>query len=1524
MKKLRVLLLCAVVALAAVGFAACGGEKEEYTVAFETAGGGTLATQTVKAGEKAQKPADPSKTGWTFTGWELDGAAYTFTEPVNANITLVAKYASVLGGAGTVIDPITIDTAAEWTQLGELLASGAPDYATSIYKQTANIASTLTAPIASFAGSYDGGGYTIETTQPLFTELSGRVENLTIRGDLSGGDRLALLALTANNAHIIHCTASGSLNTIRGVAGGLVAVQNGGRIEYGTVDVAVGAHMAGGIAGESSGAIVNCAASGEITADENGGGIAGLLRKDGLIQNCGFGGSVRSTSAAGGIAGCKEAGSAIYRGFTYGGEDDLIAGAYAGGIVGRIIFDLSYYEDTLDCAVHNDVRIIVTNTQRTKTICEGETEETSFADLGLPSAVWNTSASIPVLKTVSDALPITVNVRVGETTNAAPYGGHIADADLFAGTIHFSVLNELDADVQLQTVAVSVDAMTGVFADATAELTFAGDGKSAVYSTDGETNITLTHTRSRLNTLNAGNTSYAANVHFYTGGGKEYAFIIEKESTDAGYIGYLHMFARNNDAWTLQQSWSPKTDAFGGAYTLSSRYIVIDSEYTVETVESDNGTQQVGFNLIKFYMQIPGSDPMLEYFSRGITVMNFGWNINATEYSTALAFAVSSESMDYIWWNASGKLESAAFSDGYDFYEPTDAPFTGEWFDGTARYTVNAQDRTVQKETETPVSYTFVAEENCIAFTIGNENYKLSLGVNAFGDYRLHDLNGQSFIGVAYVDDYLTGEWKAGDMLIKIQNSPATSVSVNGTPASGVNKAVYNNAQAVRFAVGGTEYYLVRYSGDGLAVLYSENTQTFAIESNVYVENYVGTFATVTNGHRIQVQLKEDYTTEYTVDGTKKTSGSVVMAYNPTLETFTLSFSADGSLRVCTFMDASTMLMLDMSDEDIMYLFTATEKLARFAVDNHTSGTEMLEIDENGQFVRYNRGGDKGTPVALSAEWLDNFGFVLAIKDSMGEITQFFRADAVGNIVYFQVDPDLPLGAGELIAFIPQERFNELPGRYVNYNADNNTTDTIEIKTDGTMSETYTSIIEQTVSSTWYPSIGYLEEGGDTFIILHILTQAGNMVGNATQTAVGLSFFGGDMMYYKAELYPATREVYKENDTNSTLRIFETSLWVDSEEYKILSVAENGGAITLSLKSTAIPLPPLPPLGRSVSRAGDEITVTFTENSGHYTAMLTENNQTRTFAGETKLSYKNIAGTYASNKAVYTFEEVTLPMPGARLEFTENGTLYTFMYKDSVFTASGVQTLRMTYLPTYGPEITKYVRKDGNNLIVSSTLDETAADTAAPYTALDKSALAKQTFKHAQDTLKFTYSMFANTVTVTLTGSDGDPVTWAALYNEYSDGDTYVMEFRKSTLPFETETLKVRLSIVNNAVVSVAVGKNDAAVEDYVVYENYADPSVLDTDKLKALQFADNGAPALHFYDYSGLYIAIGNDTWSVLASSKYENGTHKLVFESDGVFDAEGTKYVTVAYDANGAVASVTVSDTEDGAGTVYTPVAA
>lgn len=67
-----------------------------YTVTFDS-NGGQFSEETsisVGSGETVSKPADPEKEGNTFDGWYIDGTgtAYNFSEPVNSNLTLVAKW----------------------------------------------------------------------------------------------------------------------------------------------------------------------------------------------------------------------------------------------------------------------------------------------------------------------------------------------------------------------------------------------------------------------------------------------------------------------------------------------------------------------------------------------------------------------------------------------------------------------------------------------------------------------------------------------------------------------------------------------------------------------------------------------------------------------------------------------------------------------------------------------------------------------------------------------------------------------------------------------------------------------------------------------------------------------------------------------------------------------------------------------------------------------------------------------------------------------------------------------------------------------------------------------------------------------------------------------------------------------------------------------------------------------------------------------------------------------------------------
>lgn len=88
-------------ALSGALLASCGGGQElNLTIKFESNGGSAVASQTVKFGQKATKPADPTKDNATFDGWFADKAlkvAFDWSQEITADWTLYAGWKE--GGA---------------------------------------------------------------------------------------------------------------------------------------------------------------------------------------------------------------------------------------------------------------------------------------------------------------------------------------------------------------------------------------------------------------------------------------------------------------------------------------------------------------------------------------------------------------------------------------------------------------------------------------------------------------------------------------------------------------------------------------------------------------------------------------------------------------------------------------------------------------------------------------------------------------------------------------------------------------------------------------------------------------------------------------------------------------------------------------------------------------------------------------------------------------------------------------------------------------------------------------------------------------------------------------------------------------------------------------------------------------------------------------------------------------------------------------------------------------------------------
>ena len=69
--------------------------KTKYIVTFNSDGGTSIISQTIKKGNKVIKPADPIKEGYVFIEWTFDGKPYDFNNVVTKSFTLYARYEKV-------------------------------------------------------------------------------------------------------------------------------------------------------------------------------------------------------------------------------------------------------------------------------------------------------------------------------------------------------------------------------------------------------------------------------------------------------------------------------------------------------------------------------------------------------------------------------------------------------------------------------------------------------------------------------------------------------------------------------------------------------------------------------------------------------------------------------------------------------------------------------------------------------------------------------------------------------------------------------------------------------------------------------------------------------------------------------------------------------------------------------------------------------------------------------------------------------------------------------------------------------------------------------------------------------------------------------------------------------------------------------------------------------------------------------------------------------------------------------------
>jgi len=87
--------IAAIVVIAIILVLTLNKEDKTYNVTFEVNGGSSIEALTINENGTITKPENPTKEGYVFAGWYLNGELYDFNEKVTSDIKLEAKWTKI-------------------------------------------------------------------------------------------------------------------------------------------------------------------------------------------------------------------------------------------------------------------------------------------------------------------------------------------------------------------------------------------------------------------------------------------------------------------------------------------------------------------------------------------------------------------------------------------------------------------------------------------------------------------------------------------------------------------------------------------------------------------------------------------------------------------------------------------------------------------------------------------------------------------------------------------------------------------------------------------------------------------------------------------------------------------------------------------------------------------------------------------------------------------------------------------------------------------------------------------------------------------------------------------------------------------------------------------------------------------------------------------------------------------------------------------------------------------------------------